>query len=333
MAGKINSGFTCDICGGEVASIELSDISDNSGISTQKFSIVRCEACGHHGTHPLPKPSELSSYYPETYYAHVGSGFSFKNKLKWTSKRLCYRREPVLEDSDHDEAQVRFSHLGSFLAEPPLCRGRRLLDIGCGMGEYIQFANSCGWFASGVEIDEKAVKLGQNAGLDILQGNAEHLPVDSNSFDVVRMWHVLEHAYSPTKVLSEIYRVLSPGGFLLLSVPNFASSQRQVLGNCWPHLDIPRHLHHFSPESLETILESNGLQKQESLYSGVPLFEIPWRLAVCRIQGIDRATAITQVSKSIIKEVTFRTFRKDQGSMLTWWVKKINGNSTEKQSD
>lgn len=329
MAGKINSAFICDICGEEAASNELSGIPDNSGITTQKFNIVRCDACGHHSTYPLPKPSELSSYYPETYYAHVGSGFSLKNKLKWTSKRICYRREAVLEDTKHAEAQVRFSPLGRFFAEPPLCGDRRLLDIGCGTGEYIHFANSRGWIASGVEIDEKAVKSGQNAGLDILHGNAEHLPVDSNTFDVVRMWHVLEHAYSPTKVLSEINRVLCPGGFLLISVPNFASSQRKVLGNCWPHLDTPRHLHHFSQESLEAILKTNGLQKQESLYSGIPFFEIPWRLAVCRIQGIDRASAITLVSKSIIQEVILRSLQKDQGSMLTWWVKKINENDTE----
>ncbi len=317
------SRFKCDICGSKSYSVDLEDVPDNARLSQEHFSIVKCDNCLHRSTYPIPAIQELSKYYPETYYAHVGSKKSFRNKIKWSLKRQCYRNAMSGKaSSNHASTHAQCSRLGKFLAEPPLTGKRRLLDVGCGAGEYIRFAKSRGWQASGIEIDAKAVDSGIKAGLDIVQGSAESLPVESDSFDVVRMWHVLEHAYSPMAVLAEVNRVLRPRGFFLLSVPNFASSQRIVLGNCWPHLDVPRHLHHFNPESLKKALESNGFIKITSFYSGAPFLEIPWRLAICRSQGKNLFASTKLVTKSVTFEVLRRAARRDEGSLLTWWVQK-----------
>lgn len=322
------SRFQCNICGSNGYSVDLKGIPDNAGLSQELFSIVECDNCSHRSTYPFPTSQKMSKYYPQAYYAHINSKKSLRNKLKWSLKNHCYRNANSEEAlRDHEDTQPQCSRLGKYFAEPPLTGKRRLLDVGCGAGEYVSFAKSCGWVASGVEIDSKAVDVGRKAGLDIVLGSAESLPVESNSFDVVRMWHVLEHAYSPMAVLAEVNRVLRPRGFFLLSVPNFASSQRLVLGNCWPHLDVPRHLHHFDSESLKKALESNGFHKIANFYSGAPFLELPWRFVICRNQGKGLVLSIKLVTKSVAFEVVGRATRRDKGSLLTWWVQKQSNGS------
>lgn len=311
--------YRCDLCGGSSYTTDIPDVADNSGRAQELFSIVRCDSCGHFSTQPAPKPELMARYYPSQYYAHVDTAGTGKDRLKWYLKGKCYRGAAAGAEAVSVAMRGR---LGRILAEPPPVANGRLLDVGCGAGEYVAFAQSQGWRVSGVETDDEAVEVGSKRGLDIVQGMAESLPFENCTFDVVRLWQVLEHTYSPTKVIAEINRIMKPGGHLLLSVPNFGGAQRRVLGKCWPHLDVPRHLHHFTAETLDRVLTAGGLRKVQNLYSGLPFFELRWRMAVCRLQGLDSASAVKLVLKSVISESAGRLAGNKDGVYLTWWVQK-----------
>lgn len=309
--------YKCGVCGESGLDLELSGISDNAGLDSGKFNILRCRNCSHRITVPIPSPEDLERYYPEIYYAHSVEGKGVKSRLKWFMKGRLH-----MKNEKEGLAQSGFGLLGRLLAEPLYIKNGKLLDVGCGVGEYVNFAGNHGWEARGVEPDSKAVKIGQDSGLNIRQGMAEQLPFENESFDVIRAWHVIEHTHSPSIAISEMSRVLRSDGYLLISVPNYNSTQRKVLGGCWPHLDVPRHLQHFTPESFELLLSMGGFNRAESLYQGMPLFEIPWRISVCKRQGLDSLSAYRLVLRSIASELASRTKNDDEGPYLTWWIER-----------
>jgi SAM-dependent methyltransferase len=125
----------------------------------------------------------------------------------------------------------------------------RLLDVGCGAGQYVAALRALGWRAVGLDIASRAAAI---------LGRAEDLPLESAAFDVVTFWHSLEHTASPARALREAGRLLRPGGALLLEVPNLASIQARLCGRYWLHLDPPRHRYHLTPATLRAYLEGAG---------------------------------------------------------------------------
>ena len=139
----------------------------------------------------------------------------------------------------------------------------RLLDIGCSSGDYLARMCGLGWRAQGIEMDAEAARYAREAyGLEVATGRAEERLRDyaNASFDLVTMWHVLEHLTDPSGVMAEVARVLRPGGLLLLEVPNFASAWESMMGRYWYTLEPPFHLYHFSPRTLRRLLGQAGLR-------------------------------------------------------------------------
>jgi 2-polyprenyl-3-methyl-5-hydroxy-6-metoxy-1,4-benzoquinol methylase len=144
---------------------------------------------------------------------------------------------------------------------PPTTARGRVLDIGCSWGDYLAYMRRLGWETHGLELDaEAAHHAREDHGLDVSIGRAEDRLPDypNDSFDVVTMWHLLEHVDNPSLVLAEVYRVLRPGGMLLVEVPNFDSFWARVLGRDWHALEPPFHLYHFSPHTLRRHLIKAG---------------------------------------------------------------------------
>lgn len=138
----------------------------------------------------------------------------------------------------------------------------RVLDIGCSSGDYLARMRDLGWQAQGIELDAEAARHAREThSLEVVAGRAEERLRDyaDASFDLVTMWHVLEHLTDPSRVLAEVSRVLRPGGLLLLEVPNFASAWERLLGRYWYTLEPPFHLYHFSPATLRRLLRQAGL--------------------------------------------------------------------------
>ena len=135
----------------------------------------------------------------------------------------------------------------------------RLLDVGCGTGEFLQAMHAAGWQVRGVERDAKAAAYAvEQLQLDVVCGSLDTVPLAPASFDVVTMWHVLEHLYQPHKALMQVRDVLRPGGLLVIAVPNLLSLDARYYRQNWVAFDAPRHVQHFSPKSLRSLCEMHS---------------------------------------------------------------------------
>ena len=142
----------------------------------------------------------------------------------------------------------------------------RLLDVGCGKGRFLAAARDAGWQVMGVEFEPtSAAAARHNHGVEVVPGDFLKVPLDGD-FDVVTMWHVLEHLPDPAAAVARAVELLRPGGRLVLSVPNIDSLQARFGGEQWFHLDLPRHLFHFGPRSLSALAERAGLRVERIGY-------------------------------------------------------------------
>ena len=196
-----------------------------------------CGRCKLNVTTPVPAESKIASYYPSGYY---GSGQRFNPIVEWLLNHLYSYRALQIE-SKHKPGKV--------------------LDIGCGRGLLLHKLRQRGWEPHGTELSEEAAAYAKNKlGLPVTTQELKDCHFPDEEFDVVILWHVLEHVRAPRAMLKEVSRVLKPGGVLLVAVPNFGSSEARWTGPGWFHLDVPRHLTHFTPRTLKSALNNAGLQ-------------------------------------------------------------------------
>jgi SAM-dependent methyltransferase len=128
-------------------------------------------------------------------------------------------------------------------------RGRRLLDVGCGEGTFLRVARDCGWKAVGTELNpDSARKLGFDV-FSSLEECSHQAP-----FSCVTLWHSLEHMTDPPAVIAKIRLQVADDGVVLIAVPNFEGLQSKAFGESWLHLDVPRHLYHFTATALDRML-------------------------------------------------------------------------------
>jgi SAM-dependent methyltransferase len=136
-----------------------------------------------------------------------------------------------------------------------------VLDVGCGRGIMLEHLRSLGYEAHGVELNETAAWHARHRlGLDVRTGGFQIRPDESELFQAIVFWHTLEHFPDPAETLAQARRLLRPGGFLALALPNFESLQARLFGRHWFHLDVPRHYYHFGPRSLQVLLARHSLQ-------------------------------------------------------------------------
>jgi len=147
------------------------------------------------------------------------------------------------------EKGVRFLHR--------VPRGR-LLDVGCGSGDWLLKMRELGWDVDGVDFDENAVNVARRRGLEVRSGALEQQSFPSDTFDAVTLNHVLEHLPDPVGTVAECARVLKRGGKLVLFTPNSSGLGHRIFKANWRGLEPPRHLHIFSPHSMRNLLIRAG---------------------------------------------------------------------------
>ena len=135
-----------------------------------------------------------------------------------------------------------------------------ILDIGCGTGYFAGRMKKNGWDVTGIEPNKKARDFGsQRFGLRVI-GPDQISALPDRSFDVVTMWHVMEHFHNPFSYAGEILRLLRPGGLCISALPNCSSYDAKYYGESWAAYDVPRHLWHFTPETYRIFAEKTGFQ-------------------------------------------------------------------------
>jgi SAM-dependent methyltransferase len=231
-----------------------------------EFQVVRCRRCGFLYTNPQPRDAVLARHYPSHYppfeavrETRLGRRGALRARLR--SGVLAARGYPVPGPRWHVAGRLASRLLTQrFLWLPPFVPGGTLVDVGCATGAYLAEMRDLGWKVIGVEPDGRAATAARDRlDLRVRTGTLEEANLADACVDVVVMRMVLEHVRDPRRTLEEARRILKPGGRLLLSVPNADSLEARIFDRHWFAWDLPRHLSHFSPESLSGLLDETGL--------------------------------------------------------------------------
>jgi 2-polyprenyl-3-methyl-5-hydroxy-6-metoxy-1,4-benzoquinol methylase len=250
---KVNQ---CPICNSEIFAHYL-DCKDYT-VSKEVFRLMQCSACSLVITSPRPEMEFLGDYYAsEDYVSHTETKKGLINRIYLLARKYALGRKKKL------------------LNTKAPAKGN-LLDYGCGTGAFLHTMGSNGWQVTGVEPDEGARKLAASRiGKEIL--TPEHLvKLDDGSFDIITLWHVLEHVPEPVLSCKEFYRLLKPGGKLILALPNHLSQDAQKYRGAWAAYDVPRHLFHFNSLNIKNIANKIGFSKMEVLPMKMDAFYISW---------------------------------------------------------
>ena len=217
------------------------------------FPVRRCLRCGLIYLSPRPDSDEIAGYYPTAYQPYQGAIEDEPSRLRRWSR--CYALSKKVRAVEKQALSGKR-------------RGRgRALDVGCATGDFLAALRERGWQVTGVEKNERAAAYARaRLGLEVVTGELETAGFPDRAFDLVTLWHVLEHVHDPVSTLSELARVTRPGGLLVLAVPNPESFEARIFGRYWAGWDIPRHLHLFARRVLRQMLDRTGWVTGETTY-------------------------------------------------------------------
>lgn len=194
-------------------------------------------------TFPKPSLEKLPSYYEsDDYISHTDGKRSLFEKMYHFIKGIALKKKLKLINSQGVKG--------------------KLLDIGAGTGDFLAVAKSDGWQTVGIEPSAKAKEIAIKKGVNFAQDLAS---LESNSFDIITMWHVLEHVPNLEEYISELKRLIKPSGTIIIAVPNFKSYDAKYYGEFWAAFDVPRHLWHFSKTAIQKLFAKENLKLVEVL--------------------------------------------------------------------
>lgn len=203
------------------------------------------------------------------------------------------------EDYDSPITRIRYRELlDSF---EPYRQTNRILDIGCGIGFFLEEAEGRGWDAYGSELEPRAVEINRKKGLNCIQASIGLETFKPNSFDVVTAFEVVEHLRDPNAEANMIARALRPGGQFYCTTPNFSSVSRHLLGDRWRLISYPEHLSYFTPSTLCSWLKHFGFKPRSVITTGFSIARVRGHRASFSewMQGTERMRVQTERSPSL----------------------------------
>jgi len=234
----------CPVC--ESISLSIAFTTKDYFLTKETFQITRCNLCDFLFTNPRPTSAELPRYYlTEEYLSHTTTKKSALNLLYSFLRNIAIKKKYSLISKHKMDGKI--------------------LDIGCGTGEFLNYFNKKGWVTLGVEPAETPRKFAAaKYGLSVFdESHLEKIP--SESFDIITMWHVLEHVSELNERLDEVKRILKKDGILIIALPNSKSWDAEKYKNYWAAWDVPRHLYHFSISSFTKLMTKHSLIINEIL--------------------------------------------------------------------
>lgn len=287
----------CPVCGESKRKMLHADVVDNVfRVAPGKWTLWQCADCNSAYLDPRPTQNSIGQAYT-TYYTHnsvVGRDeLSFFNKFRLFRRMLAngYMNNrygtnyhptsaigPVFAGLFSDQREVLDIQF-RWLLKP--IAGQRLLDVGCGNGEFLVKARDAGWDVVGVDPDPNAVATAQEQGLDVYTGFVNVLDGGIDPFDIITLSQVIEHIHEPMELLSSVHEMLKPNGILYIDTPNIQSLGARLFGINWRGIESPRHLVLFSITGLILLLERCGftdIQFRSRRYATKGMFKSSFRL-------------------------------------------------------
>jgi 2-polyprenyl-3-methyl-5-hydroxy-6-metoxy-1,4-benzoquinol methylase len=212
-------------------------------VSGQVFPVWQCDDCTARFTQDVPDMESISPFYQsENYISHSDTRKGVVNRLYHIARGYALQKKH------------------QWVSQSGKLKNGKLLDAGSGTGAFLHIMQQKGWQVTGVEPDEGArQKAAELYGLKILPAT-ELFTLPEHSFDVITLWHVLEHVHPLHDYIDQLKKLLCPGGTLYIAVPNYESMDEKIYSKYWAAYDVPRHLYHFSPKAMQTLLAAHQLK-------------------------------------------------------------------------
>ncbi|REG89336.1 class I SAM-dependent methyltransferase [Winogradskyella sediminis] len=216
-------------------------------VSKEEFQLLYNEELDMLETFPQPQGEKLSEYYKsEDYISHTDTKRNLLEFVYHKVREISLRRKLKLINSFQSESKT-------------------LLDIGCGTGDFLETALKDNWKITGIEPNESARQIANSKTNNAVFETEELSKLKSNSFDVITLWHVLEHLPNLEMHTALLKSLLKPNGTLVIAVPNYKSYDAEYYKNFWAAYDVPRHLWHFSKNSISKLFSKEQMELMKLL--------------------------------------------------------------------
>lgn len=229
---------SCPIC--ENVNFELFLKSKDYTITQEEFELKKCNRCHFIVTSPRPTEATIGKYYAsDNYISHSGKSSTVFDKIYLAARGLTLKWKSDL--------------INQYSPKPGT-----ILDFGCGTGDFLHYLKNNGYQVFGVEPNESAREKANQK----LQGKVSEnlLAIKDNSADIITLWHVLEHVHKLNETLQSLKKKLSKKGYIIIAVPNPTSHDSTKYSDLWAGYDVPRHLWHFTQETMTALLNRNNLK-------------------------------------------------------------------------
>jgi SAM-dependent methyltransferase len=215
------------------------------------FTVVRCRTCGLMRTDPRPSPAAMPLFYPSDYEPHLDTRVTAQTGSRSASSPSRRRKRRKNDPLNH--------------AIPPLPPAR-MLEIGCGAGKFMREMSDQGWSVHGVESSNAAGQAALDAGLSVAIGSLESAEDLGGPYELIVAWMAFEHLHEPIAALRKLRKVAARDAWLCFSVPDAGSWEFRHFGAAWYALQVPTHLFHFTPRTLEVVLAAGGWRLERVLW-------------------------------------------------------------------
>lgn len=231
----------CPVCG----SADIIDVlkAKDHTVSGETFTIAGCRQCSLRFTQDVPDAMAITPYYKsEDYISHTNTSKGLINRIyKYVRGKTMKKKRKLVE---------RITGI----------KNGKLLDLGSGVGSFVNEMKQHGWEVTGLEPDPDARAVAKQEYATALDDMDAFYALPPESYDAITLWHVLEHVHDLDSYMQQLKRLLKQTGTLFIAVPNYTSRDASAYKEYWAAYDVPRHLYHFSPQSMQVLLKKHGLR-------------------------------------------------------------------------